>query len=76
MGTSWDGCLRRMQELGVPVETPDAQYSAKLLALAWQNFANDPAIALKRIGAGITEFSVGLPDVVWRGLYNSVVEPY
>ncbi|MCP1750173.1 hypothetical protein [Bradyrhizobium elkanii] len=74
MGTTWDGCLKKLAAEGTPVVGSDDAMVRQLYAAAWDKFRANPGVLFRRLAESAEEFVATFPGVLWRG-YGWVNEP-
>ena len=67
MGTTWDGCPKRIQEQGKQMPAGDVAHARFLYAMAWENFKNHPDVLMNRMMIASQAFIYNLPDELFRG---------
>jgi len=75
MGTSWDGCGRKLASEGKPLSGDADSVARQLYAEAWKNLRTNPKPFFGRLGSAIRAFVTGFPDVIWSGYGTSVEQP-
>jgi hypothetical protein len=76
-GTTWDGCLKKLEAtraLDAPPLSEDAVV-AKMYAMAWKNFQDDPSVLFRRLGSAILQFTARFPQALLRGYGERIDEP-
>ncbi|MCA6099027.1 hypothetical protein [Bradyrhizobium australafricanum] len=74
IGTTWDGCLKKLAAEGTPVVGSEEAMVRQLYSAAWNNFRANPVVLFQRLADSIGEFATTFPGVLWRG-YGWVVQP-
>ena len=74
MGTTWDGCLKKLSSEGKPFEQIEEARTKQLYSMAWENFRAKPEVFFYRIASGAQEFVRRFPDIIWRG-YGATPTP-
>jgi hypothetical protein len=75
IGTTWDGCPKRLAEQGRSLQGDEVTVAKQLYAFAWENFQARPSIFLGRLVGGADEFAKSFPVVIWRGYDMGVNDP-
>jgi hypothetical protein len=73
IGTTWDGCPRKIQQEGGRLPSDEKSRAAALYHMAWENF--ETHVFLNRLLDATAEFVRWLPALTWRGYRFAVVEP-
>ncbi|MBR0896460.1 hypothetical protein JQ616_15980 [Bradyrhizobium tropiciagri] len=74
MGTTWDGCLKRLAAEGTPVVGTEEAMVRQLYSAAWTHFRANPGVLFQRLAESVEEFATTFPGALWRG-YGWVVQP-
>ncbi|MCC8972243.1 glycosyltransferase family 39 protein [Bradyrhizobium brasilense] len=74
MGTTWDGCLKKLAAEGTPVVGSDDAMVRQLYSAAWEKFRENPGVLFRRLAESAEEFITTFPGVLWRG-YGWVLQP-
>jgi hypothetical protein len=75
MGTTWDGCIKKLASEGTPIEgNPDAR-TRQLYAVAWKNLRADPEPFLMRLMESAQTFATEYPSVMWKGYGRAIGLP-
>lgn len=75
MGTTWDGCLKRLAEEGTPVQGSEDAIARQLYAAAWRNLRADPGPFFHRLEDGVETFVTEYPSVFWKGYTRAIDLP-
>jgi hypothetical protein len=76
IGTTWEGCLEKLASEGKPLEGQEGARANKLYAMAWDNFRAHPSVFFYRLASGAQAFVTRLPDLIWKGYYSTIPEPW
>ncbi|RXG94487.1 hypothetical protein [Bradyrhizobium zhanjiangense] len=74
IGTTWDGCLKKLAAESTPVVGTEEAMVRQLYSAAWTNFRANPGVLFQRLAESVGEFATKFPGVLWRG-YGWVVQP-
>ena len=75
IGTTWEGCVKRLREEGKEVPKEDLAAAPVLYAMAWKNFKKQPKVLVTRLLSATERFILILPNQLFRGYNEWVVEP-
>jgi hypothetical protein len=75
MGTTWDGCHKKLDSQGRPVAGSEDAVTRQLYSVAWENFRADPKPFFQRLREAVEEFATDFPDVIWKGCEKAFDEP-
>jgi hypothetical protein len=75
MGTSWDGCPKKLASQGTPMPTEEEAKITLLYSIAAENFREHPDVFFKRLIDGAVEFLRQFPDLIWKGYGDRIPEP-
>jgi hypothetical protein len=74
LGSSWDGCPKKLEEEGTPTSSEDILI-AKMYDMAWQNFQDQPGVFFHRLKDATIAFYTGFPETMLKGYGTQVDEP-
>jgi hypothetical protein len=75
MGTTWDGCLKKLASEGTPVVGSEDAQARQLYSAAWKNLRADPGPFFSRLTEGVQTFATDYPSVMWKGHGRAVDLP-
>lgn len=67
LGTTWDGCLKTVEQEGKHLPSGEAATASYLYSMASQNFKKQPSVLVRRMISAAQAFLSELPDVLFRG---------
>jgi hypothetical protein len=74
IGTTWDGCQKKLAAEGTPIVGSEDAMVRQLYAAAWKNFRANPVVFFRRLAESAEEFVTRFPEAFWRG-YGWVNQP-
>ncbi|MEH2526397.1 MULTISPECIES: hypothetical protein [unclassified Bradyrhizobium] len=74
IGTTWDGCAKKLAAEGTPLEGSEDDRARQLYSAAWKNFRAQPGILFRRLADSAQAFATQFPGVIWRG-YGQINTP-
>lgn len=69
IGTTWVGCVARLEAEGKPLQGDEATVATRLYRTAWENIRARPGIFASRLAEGVQTFATEFPRVMRNG-YN------
>lgn len=69
MGTTWDGCPKKLAAENTPLQGSEDDIVRRLYSLAWKNLRADPGLFFRRLADGARGFATQFPDVLLEGLW-------
>ncbi|OSI90186.1 hypothetical protein BSZ18_21915 [Bradyrhizobium canariense] len=74
IGTTWDGCVKKLAAEGTPIEGSEDDRTRQLYSAAWRNFRAQPGTFIRRLTDSAQAFATQFPEVIWRG-YGRINAP-
>lgn len=75
MGTTFEGCLTKLDEKGVALPPQEDARARLLYSMAWENFEAQPGTFFRRLALSAASFATEFPDVIWKGYGTAIDEP-
>ncbi|OSI90187.1 hypothetical protein [Bradyrhizobium canariense] len=75
MGTTWDGCLKKLAEEGTAVQGSEDTVARQLYSAAWTHLRAHPGPFFQRLAEGAQTFATEYPSVMWQGYTRAIDFP-